>query len=92
MYLTPANGQSIDTVTVDGKTVTPRKSGDKYIVTIPGIKVTELKKNHTVVYGNYSMTVSPLSYAYDILTYGTRDSGKNLVCAMAKLANACQEI
>ena len=92
VYLTPANGQSIDTVTVDGKTVTPRKSGDKYIVTIPGIKVTELKKNHTVVYGNYSMTVSPLSYAYDILTYGTRDSGKNLVCAMAKLANACQEI
>ena len=92
VYLTPANGQTIDSVTVDGKTVTPRQSGDKFIVTIPGIKVTELKKSHTVVYGNYSMTVSPLSYAYDILTYGTKDSGKNLVCALAKLANACQEI
>ena len=30
---TPADGQTIDTVTVDGETVTPEKSGSRYVVT-----------------------------------------------------------
>ena len=90
--VTPAAGVTISNVEVDGQIVSPIKSGDDYIVTISGIKATELINIHTIVAEGATTTVSPMSYVYSALsTNGVRDEIKDLVCALYNYAQACKE-
>ena len=91
VILTPAEGVTIDSVTVNDEAVTPKKSGEKYIVSIPGIKATQLTASHTVAAADASVTISPMSYVYGILASSdTTDAAKNLVCALYNYAQACK--
>lgn len=91
VYLTPAEGVTLSTVTVDGNTITPTKSGDRYYVTISDIKATQLADPHTITAEGATTTVSPLSYVYSILSSSTTsDDAKNLVCALYNFALACR--
>ena len=60
------------TVTVDGKTVTPKKSGSNYKLTISGISAHKLGDMHTVKvttsHGVSTFKASALSYAYEGIT------------------------
>ena len=91
VFLTPADGVTIDKIMVDGAEVKPSKSGSRYYVIIPNISVTKLTESHTISYGTASITVSPMSYVNGILSSGTTsDAAKDLVCALYNLAEACK--
>ncbi|MBO4927577.1 MAG: hypothetical protein J5379_04935 [Clostridiales bacterium] len=91
VFLTPAEGVTIEKVTVDDKEITPTKSGNRYYVIISNISVTKLTESHMISYGTASIIVSPMSYVNGILSSGTTsDAAKNLVCALYNLAEACK--
>ena len=89
-YITPVSGQTIDTVTVDGNMVTPTKSSSRYMVTIDNIFANQLADSHTIIAGDCTITISPMSYVYAVLNSSTTSNEwKNMVCALYNYAQAC---
>ncbi|MCR5060656.1 MAG: hypothetical protein K6A80_06450 [Saccharofermentans sp.] len=90
VYLTPAEGVTINEVLVDGKTVATRKYNDNYYVVISNILATQLTASHTVEYNGAVTTVSPMSYVYDMLNSQTvNEAGNYMVCALYNYAQLC---
>lgn len=85
--------ESIDSITVDGVAVADPETlrvGNDYIVTISNIKATKLRNDITVVVGGITVTVSPMSYVYDMLRLDSVSTdGKNLAGALYYYAKAC---
>ena len=53
---------------------------------------TQLGQSHTIVADGTTVTVSPLSYVYSMLDASdASDAGKNLVCALYELYQACEK-
>lgn len=87
----PAEGETVSNVMVATDPVEPKKSGDYYYVDIEGIKATELAETYGVNAEKALTLVSPMSYVYSVLvTPGTSDEAKNLVCALYYYAQACK--
>ena len=90
VYLTPAEGVTINEVLVDGKTVATRKYNDNYYVVISNILATQLTASHTVEYNGAVTTVSPMSYVYDMLnSQEVNEAGNYMVCALYNYAQLC---
>ena len=86
-YLESGTDLSTLTFTVDGKTVTPLKRGDRYYTEVANIFADMLDEAHVFTVSDgvntYTITFSALSYGYRILNDGTAgDDIKNLVKAL----------
>ena len=96
VYLAPSSETTIDHVSVTsgyaGALVEQGQSGDRYAVTISNIPATALTQDYTISYGGATITVSPMSYVYGMLTSTSQNvlnDGRDLVCALYYYAQAC---
>ena len=87
----PAEGVQITNVTLDNASATITTSGQYSIVTKSGIWASVLAQKYTIVAGDCTIQVSPMSYVYEMLD---RDSSseelKNLLCALYTYAQVCE--
>lgn len=73
-------------VTLDGKSVTPKKVGNNYVLTIPGISAHKLGDTYSVTVkttnGTSTFKASALSYANDAINDPYDDSEVYAMCAL----------
>ena len=87
----PAAGVTFSKITVDGAAKTAKKSGGYYMVSFPGIYANQLADMHTIVAGDCTINVSPMSYVYEMLGRDTTlEDLKNMLCALYNYAQACK--
>lgn len=67
IYFKMTGGQKAPAVTLDGKKLDVKQSGDSMYVTIPNIKSTDLSTTYNVFFGGFLIRISPMSYAYNAL-------------------------
>ena len=74
--------------TLDGRPVTPQKSGSRYYITVPNVAAKELDTVYTVTATNGSQTMtvtcSALSYAYNTLKNYESTAGKEALCTLVR--------
>lgn len=98
IYFTPKEGATID---IDSFRVfeysdyTVSYTGGRYVVTISGISVSGCDRAFRVIYNDVDfVSVSPLSFAYAMLSQSSYSpktmAGKDLVCALYYLYEACR--
>lgn len=81
-----------DLVTVDGFPGARVEEGvnGSVVVYIEGIPATDLGSAYTISYEGTTITLSPMSYVYDMLNReSSTTEGKNIVCALYYFAQAC---
>ena len=68
LFLTPAQGATLSSATVDGQAATLEQVGSRYRIVISGIKASALAHKYTVVVdGTTTITLSALSYVNTVL-------------------------
>lgn len=81
-----------DLVTVDGFPGARVEEGanGSVVVYIEGIPATDLGSAYTISYEGTTITLSPMSFVYDMLNReSSTTEGKNIVCALYYFAQAC---
>ncbi len=94
IYLRPASGVVIDTdafsIDAGGRKCVIEQSGGRYVIRISGIPAGFLREQFVISYnGRRIITLSPMSYVYDMLRTTAADDGRNAVCALYAFARAC---
>ena len=77
-------------VKLDGSEPTVTASGSYRIVSIDGISATELTKSYTLSVDGKTVTISPMSYAKEMLGKTSNDNLKNLLAAFYNYGEACR--
>ncbi len=66
------------------------QSGEYFMVTYPGVFANQLADTRTITAGDCTITVSPMSYVYEMLSSETEQNDvKDLMCALHYYAQAC---
>lgn len=87
--IAPANSDMVLPIDAPGGSIS--QSDGYYLVTYPGVFANLLTVTRTITAGDCTITVSPMSYVYDMLRSETeQDDAKNLVCALFGYAQACK--
>ncbi len=87
----PAEGAVINSVTLDSAAATITTSGQYSIVTKSGIWASALAQKYTIVAGDCTIRVSPMSYVYEMLgRESSSEELKNLLCALYTYAQVCE--
>jgi hypothetical protein len=83
-YFTLTGSKTIDKYTfkVNGKTVTPVKSGNMYYITVENISAKNLANNYTVKIGGLTLNYSAMSYANSALTKTSKTALQNVTKAL----------
>ena len=93
IYLRPASGVVIDTdafsIDAGGRNYVIEQSGGRYVIRISGIPAGSLRERFVISYNGSSITLSPMSYVYDMLRTTAANDGRNAVCALYRFALAC---
>ncbi len=88
----PKEGQTIGSVTLNGKAVETQASGNYIMVSQSGILATELANMFTIQAGDSTIRVSPMSYVYDVLRgAGSGEYVRQFMCAFYYYGQACSQ-
>lgn len=84
----PAAGNDSLYIAANGASDT--QSGIYRMITYPGVYANQLTDTHTIQAGDCTITVSPMSYVYEMLRNETvQNDAKDLMCALYGYAQAC---
>ena len=91
VFITPAAGTTLTTVTVDGAEVPVKMSGSRAVVSISDIYASDLTDMYTIVAGDCTIHVSAMSYVEALAgKEATGEKLNNMLCALYAYAKACR--